>query len=175
MSDPAAQLPRPGLEPTFCHLDDPSVPWQQVKSIRRADGTTASVWEKWLAFSPDPQYLTIYAKYDPGMVVRRHGHHSPHVLFVLEGEIDCGGRSCPAGTHIELPYGAAFGPFTAGANGATLFEVMMADPRSWGDRPEEFEAALAAVGAVALPDPELVFPDWLVDLRSSWVNAAPSD
>ena len=175
MSDPAAQLPRPGLEPTFCHLDDPSVPWQQVKSIRRADGTTASVWEKWLAFSPDPQYLTIYAKYDPGMVVRRHGHHSPHVLFVLEGEIDCGGRSCPAGTHIELPYGAAFGPFTAGANGATLFEVMMGDPRSWGDRPEEFEAALAAVGAVALPDPELVFPDWLVDLLSSWVNAAPSD
>ena len=72
-----------GLEPTFRHLDDPDMGWQQVKSIRRADGTTASVWEKWLAFSPDPQYLSLYARWDPGMVVRRHGHYSPHVLFVV--------------------------------------------------------------------------------------------
>ena len=55
----------PGLEPTFRHLDDPDVPWQQVKAIRRADGTVASVWEKWLAFSPDPLYLSLYAKWDP--------------------------------------------------------------------------------------------------------------
>ena len=68
------------------------------------------MWEKWPAFSPDPQYLTIYARYDPGMVVRRHGHFSPHVVFVLEGEVSFGGRRCPAGTHVELPLGAAFGP-----------------------------------------------------------------
>ena len=74
----------------------------------------ASVWEKWLAFSPDPQYLSLYGRYDPGMIVRRHGHHSPHVVFVLEGSIWCGDRLCPAGTHIELPEGAAFGPFRAG-------------------------------------------------------------
>ena len=48
------------------------------------------------------------------MMVRRHGHYSPHVLFVIEGEIWCGDRRCPAGTHIELPFGAAFGPFRAG-------------------------------------------------------------
>jgi hypothetical protein len=64
------------------------------------------------------------------MMVRRHGHYSPHVVFVIAGEIACGDRRCPAGTHIELPLGAAFGPFRAGPEGATLFEVMLGDPRS---------------------------------------------
>ena len=51
----------PGREPVFRHLDDPDVPWQQVRSGRRADGSVASVWEKWLAFSADPLYLSLYA------------------------------------------------------------------------------------------------------------------
>ncbi len=168
MSD-APEVKVPGLEPTFRHLDDPDMGWQQVKSIRRADGTTASVCEKWLAFSPDPQYLSLYARWDPGMVIRRHGHHSPHVIFVISGEMWCGGRHCPAGTHVELPLGAAFGPFVSGPEGTVLLEVMMGDPRSWGDRPELFAAALAARGSEALPDPEIDLPDWLVDLRSRWV------
>ena len=121
--------------------------------MRLADGTVASVWEKWLAFSADPLYLSLYARWDPGVVQRRHGHLSPHVVMVLEGEIDCGGRRCPAGTHIELPQGAAFGPFEAGPEGAVLFEVMMGDPRGWGDDPASFERLLALRGAEALPDP----------------------
>jgi hypothetical protein len=160
-----------GLEPTFRHLDDAEVPWQAIKAQRNADGSVAHVWEKWLAFSPDPQYLTIYARYDPGMVVRRHGHFSPHVVFVLEGEVRFGGRRCLAGTHIVLPLGAAFGPIVAGPEGAVMFEVMMGDPRSWGDEPEAYEAALAAQGAEALPDPPLLFPGWLEDLRAHWAGA----
>ena len=156
-------------EPVFRHLDDADVPWQAVKAQRNADGTTAYVWEKWFAFSPDPQYLSLYARYDPGMIVRRHGHLSPHIVFVLAGDLDVGGRACPAGTHIELPNGAAFGPIVAGPHGATLFEVMMGDPRSWGDDPEAFAAALAERGAEALPDPPLEFPPWLEDLRKHWV------
>jgi hypothetical protein len=165
----APESPRvPGLEPTFRHLDDPDVPWQQVKRQRNADGSDSSVWEKWLAFSPDPPYLSLYARYDPGMIVRRHGHFSPHVLFVIEGEVSCGGRACPAGTHIELPLGAAFGPFVAGPDGVTLFEVMMGDPRSWGDRPEELTALLRERGVEPLPDVPLDYPAWLEDLRSHW-------
>jgi hypothetical protein len=155
---------------TFRHLDDPDVPWQQVKAIRRVDGTIASVWEKWLAFSADPPYLSLYARYDPGMVVRRHGHYSPHVVFVIEGEIHCGGTPCPAGTHIELPLGAAFGPLVAGEAGAVLFEVMMGDPRSWGDDHAAFEQALSERGAVALPDPEIELPGWLADRRGTWAG-----
>jgi hypothetical protein len=160
-----------GGEPVFRHLDDADVPWQQVKRQRNADGSTSSVWEKWLAFSADPPYLSLYARYDPGMIVRRHGHYSPHVLFVIEGELWVGERRCPAGTHVELPLGAAFGPLRAGDAGATMFEVMMGDPRSWGDDPQAFADALARHGAEPLPDVELDFPPWLQDLRAHWTPA----
>ena len=155
-------------EPIFRELDDEA--WVEVKRQRNADGTTSSVWEKWLAFSADPAYLSLYARYDPGMMVRRHGHNSPHVVFVLEGEISCDGRVCRPGTHIELPPGAAFGPFRAGPDGVVMFEVMMGDPRSWGVDRERFDALLAEHGAEALPDPPLVFPDWLTDLRRLWAD-----
>ncbi len=160
---------QPTPEPVFRHLDDPDVPWQEVKRIRNADGSTSSVWEKWLAFSPDPQYLSLYAKWDPGMVIRRHGHYSPNVIFVISGDMTCGGRHCPAGTHVELPQGAAFGPFVAGPEGTVLFEVMLGDPRSWGDDPGAFLAALAAQGSEALPDPDIELPAWLEDLRTRWI------
>jgi hypothetical protein len=91
------------------------------------------------------------------------------VLFVIEGDMWCGDRHCPAGTHIELPFGAAFGPFVAGESGTLLLEVMMGDPRSWGDDPDAFHRALAERGAVALADPAIALPDWLEDLRSRWV------
>ena len=168
-TDTGAAVKVSGLEPTFRHVDDPDMPWQQVKAIRNADGSVSSVWEKWLAFSPDPQYLSLYAKWDPGVVVRRHGHYSPHVLFVIEGDMWCGERHCGAGTHIELPFGAAFGPFVAGDAGTLLLEVMMGDPRSWGDDPDAFHRALAAKGAHAMADPEIELPAWLADLRSRWV------
>ena len=90
-------------EPIFRHLDDPDVPWQEVKRQRNADGSTSSVWEKWFAFRADPPYLSLLGRYDPGMIVRRHGHRSPHVVYVIEGSIWCGDRLCEAGTHIELP------------------------------------------------------------------------
>jgi hypothetical protein len=157
-------------QPTFRHLDDPEVTWQQVKRQRNADGSEAAVWEKWLAFSPDPQYLSLYARYDPGMIVRRHGHFSPHVVFVIEGGAWFGERWCPAGTHVELPQGAAFGPIRAGDDGAVMFEVMLGDPRSWGDRPEEFRRVLDEQGAEPLPDVELDYPEWLQDLRDHWVD-----
>ncbi len=77
-SSPPGDPLKPGLEPTFRHLDDADVPWQDVKRQRNADGSVSAVREKWLAFSAEPQYLSLYAEYDPGMIVRRHGHYSPH-------------------------------------------------------------------------------------------------
>lgn len=161
----------PGKEPIFRHLDDPDVPWQHVRTQQNSDGSTSSVYEKWFAFSPDPQYLSLYARYDPGMIVRRHGHYSPHIVFVIQGEVWCGDRLCTAGTHIELPFGAAFGPFRAGSQGCVLYEVMMGDPRSWGDNPKAYEDLLAEHGVTPLPDPPIDFPDWLKDLRDKWPKA----
>ena len=102
------------------------------------------------------------------MIVRRHGHFSPHIVFVLEGDVRCGEVHCPAGSHIELPLGAAFGPFVAGPQGTVMYEVMMGDPRSWGEEPEVFQAALAERGVTPLPDPPLDYPAWLQDLRTHW-------
>lgn len=171
MAEPMTSNPKiEGKQPIFRHLDDPDMGFVEVRAQRNADGTESHVREKWLAFSPDPQYLSLYAEYDPGMIVRRHGHFSPHVVFVLQGEVTIGDRRCPAGTHVELPFGAAFGPIVAGPEGATMFEVMLGDPRSWGDDPEGYERALAEHGAEALPDPPLEYPAWLTDLRSHWAT-----
>ena len=52
MPDTPADPKIPGREAVFRHLDDADVPWQQVKRIRRADGSEASVWEKWFGFLP---------------------------------------------------------------------------------------------------------------------------
>ena len=175
MNKPEADPGIRGVEPIFRTFDDPDVPWQEVRKQRNPDGTTSSVWEKWFSFNADPMYLSLYAKYDPGMIVRRHGHHSPHILFVISGEIWCGDRLCEAGTHIELPVGAAFGPFRAGEQGATLFEVMMGDPRSWGDQPDLFEKMLEEHGVQPLPDPPIDLPAWLEDMRQQWSGVADED
>ena len=51
--------------------------------------------------------------------------------------------------------------------GAVLFEVMLGDPRSWGDQPERFAEVLAERGVEPLPDVPLDFPDWLSDRRDA--------
>jgi hypothetical protein len=147
--------------PRFSHLDD--VPWQEVRRQQHADGP-ASVREKWLEFSP--RYLSLYARWDPGMIVHAHGHRSDHVVFVIDGEMTCGDLQCPAGTHIALDHGDTFGPFVAGPDGVTLFEVMMGDPRSFPADPAGFAALLAARGAEQLPNPAITLPGWLEDTRS---------
>ena len=172
MAKPPTDSPKdPGKEVVFRHLDDADVPWQKVRAQRNADGSESFVHEKWLAFSPEPQYLSLYATYDPGMVVRRHGHFSPHIVFVIEGDLWVGDEHCQKGTHVELPLGAAFGPLVAGDDGCVLFEVMMGDPRSWGDDPEVYERVLAERGVEPLPDPPLEYPPWLADLRTHWAGA----
>jgi hypothetical protein len=167
----------PGLEPRFTHRDgDPvfgePVPWIPVRSQRNADGSESHVWEQWVAFSVDPLYLALFARWDPGMIVRRHGHHSPHTLTVLEGSFTCGDVECGPGAHIELPLGAAFGPFVAGPEGVFLYEVMMGDPRSWSDEPEAMAAVLAERGVEQLPDPPVELPAGLEDLRAVFSGPA---
>ena len=172
MSDPTPAMREvPGVEPTFTAFDD--VTWQQVRTQRHSDGQQKSVWEKWFAIGREPQFLSMFGRWDPGMIVHRHGHNSHQVVYVLAGGMWCGERWCPAGTHIDLPLGAALGPLIAGPDGVDLFEVMMGDPRSWGDQPETLEAARAEHGVEGLPDVPLEFPEWLADLRSHWTQDAP--
>jgi hypothetical protein len=127
-------------------------PWIEVKAQLHGD-KRVSIWEKWLEFTPER--LSLYARYDPHVVVERHGHMSDHIVFVLEGEIDVGGRSCPAGTHITLEKGAVFGPIIAGPQGALLYEIMMGDPRSVPADRAGFEKLCAERGVQPLPNPPI--------------------
>ena len=147
-------------EVRFRHAEDEK--WQEVRAQEQA-GQRASVWEKWLEFTPN--FLCLYARWDPGMIVHKHGHNSDHVVFVIEGEMHCGEVRCTAGMHITLEHGAAFGPFVAGPDGVTLFEVMMGDPRSFPADPEGFDRLLAEKGAKRLPNPPIELPEWLEDTR----------
>jgi hypothetical protein len=147
--------------PRFQHLDD--LPWQEVRRQRHGE-RVVSVNEKWPEFSD--RYLTVYAKYDPGMIVQPHGHNSDHIVFVIEGDVMCGDVHCPAGTHIALDQGDTFGPFVAGPNGATMFEVMMGDPRSFPGDLEAYEKFLADQGVEQLPNPPIDMPGGLEDTRN---------
>jgi hypothetical protein len=148
-------------EVRFRHLDDEK--WQEVRTQQHPDGRK-SIWEKWLEFTPS--CLSLYARWDPGMMVHAHGHNSDHIIFVIDGEMMCGDVRCTTGMHITLEHGASFGPFIAGPEGVTLFEVMMGDPRSWPADPEGFEKLLAEKSAHKLPNPPIDMPDWIQDTRS---------
>ena len=157
MSDPK--------EPKFRHAEDEK--WQEVRAMQIGD-RKASVCEKWLEFTPN--FLCLYAKWDPGMMVHKHGHNSDHIVYVLEGEMTCGDTLCTKGMHITLEQGAAFGPFVAGPDGVELFEIMMGDPRSWAADVEGWKRLLRDKNAVQLPNPEIELPDWLEDTRSEPVS-----
>ena len=147
--------------PRFTNLDETK--WQEVRRMRQGD-RIMSVREKWLDFSP--RFLSLYAKWDPGMIVQPHGHNSNHVVFVLEGEMACGDVVCRKGTHIALDQGDTFGPFVAGPDGVELFEVMMGDPRSFPADAEAYARLLADRGVEQLPNPPISLPGWLEDTRS---------
>lgn len=132
----------------FVRADD--VPWTEV--IAQLHGEKrVSVHEKFLEWNS--QRMVVLGRYDPHVVIERHGHASDHLVYVLEGELLVGERHCPPGTLIVLELGATFGPLIAGEKGALLFEVWMGDPRPVPANKEEYYALLKAKGIVRLPNP----------------------
>ena len=127
-------------------------------------GSIPSMRERWL--DTEGGFLSLQARWDPGMAVQPHGHNSDHVVFVLEGSMTCGDVECRPGTHIALDRGDDFGPFVAGPEGVVLFEVMMGDPRSFPARQDEWRALLAERDVRPLPNPPLVIPGGLEDTRN---------
>ena len=149
-------------QPRFQHADD--VPWQEVLAQDHG-GRRVSVHEKWLEFSP--HIMSFIGRWGPGMVVRRHGHASTNVIYVLQGSMTCGDVLCTPGMHITLDVGTPYGPLIAGPDGVELFEVICGDATSWPADEEEFERLLAERGAVKLPSPPLELPAWVRDRRDA--------
>jgi quercetin dioxygenase-like cupin family protein len=168
MSDTSSPVER--REATYRHVDD--IEWTPVQRQRNADGSESVVREKWPIIRAD--FLSAYVHYEPGMVVRRHGHRSNHVVFVLDGGVWLGDRWCPPGTHVHVPLGAAFGPIIAGPDGVTCWELSFGEFGGWGDEPELYEREIAARGVTPLPDPPLDLGDWFVDPRGDTGAVRPT-
>jgi hypothetical protein len=147
---PASPAPRLA----FVHVDD--VPWTEV--IAQLHGERrVSVHEKFLEWNA--ARMVVLGRYDPRVVIERHGHASDHLVYVLEGELRVGERRCAPGTLVVLELGASFGPLVAGEQGALLLEVWMGDPRPVPGNKEEYHALLRAKGIVRLPNPPIVKPE----------------
>jgi hypothetical protein len=137
----------------FVHQDD--VPWTEVVAQRHGD-RRVSVHEKFLEWTQ--QRMVVLGRYDPHVVIERHGHASDHLVYVLEGELVVGDRPCPPGTLVVLEVGAAFGPLVAGAGGALLLEVWMGDPRPVPADRDGYARLLAERGIERLPNPRFEPP-----------------
>lgn len=137
----------------FTHIDD--VPWREVVAQQHGSNRV-SVHEKFLEWTP--QRMVVLGRYDPHVVIERHGHKSDHLVYVLEGDLMIGERHCPPGTLVVLELGATFGPLIAGSHGALLFEVWMGDPGPVPADKEEYFALLRARGIERLTPPKFERP-----------------
>jgi hypothetical protein len=142
-------------EPRFVIVDSETVPWVEVLAqqhgLRRV-----SVHNRFLEWTPNR--MVDWTRYDPGVIIERHGHASDHLVLVCEGQLTIGERTCSPGTLIILEAGAVFGPLIAGPDGALLFEVWTGDPRSVPADPEGHAKLLTERGIKKLPVAPLVRP-----------------
>ncbi len=166
----AGSGPEVPTTPVVVHVDD--IAWTPVQRQRNADGTESVIRERWPIIRPG--FLSAYVHYEPGMVVRRHGHRSNHVVILLDGDAEIAGRACAAGTHVHVPLGAAFGPLIAGPAGVTCWELSFGEFGGWGDEGELYDAAVAARGVTPLPDPPIDLGDWFVDPRGDTGAVRPT-
>jgi hypothetical protein len=144
----------------FVHVDD--VAWNEVIAQIHHDGgpggrdRRVSAYLKLLEWTDDR--FVAFTRYDPGLVVERHGHASDHFVFVVEGELMVGDRRCPAGTLVVLEQGAAFGPLVAGPDGVTFLEAYAGDVTPVPVDKAAYLALLAERGITRLPNPRFTPP-----------------
>jgi hypothetical protein len=140
---------------SFVHAED--VEAIEVKSELR-DGTRRSVWLKFLELTPEA--AVFHTRYDPGLVLERHGHRSDHYVFVIDGEVTFDAEVCRAGTLVRLPRGATFGPIWVGDQGAEILEIYLGDCRPEPADKPEWQRITKEHGIVDLPNPPLPVPEW---------------
>ena len=131
------------------------VPAQEVVA-QMHDERRVGVHLKFLEWTKDRMVAFTY--YDPGLILERHGHNSDALIFIIEGDVNVGGRPCPPGTLIVLEKGAVFGPLIAGPDGCTFLECYGDDVRPVPFDKDAYFALLAEKGIVRLPNPVWTAP-----------------
>jgi hypothetical protein len=146
--------------PRLSIVHDEAVPFTEV--IAQVHATPSgperrSVHEKFLEWNG--QRMVVIGRYDPGIILERHGHSSDHVIYVLDGTLRVGEYHCPPKTLIVLEEGAAFGPlFADEVTGCTLFETWLDDVTPLPADKPGYHALLASRGIERLPNPTFVAP-----------------
>ena len=125
----------------FVHIDD--VPAREVKAQQHGD-RRAAITLRFLEQVPGRVF--IHTRYDPGIVVERHGHRSDHAIFILDGSVSIGDVGCTRGMLVILEQGAEFGPLVAGPEGAELLEFYAGDPTPVPADPAAFARLLEERG-----------------------------
>ena len=133
----------------FVHIDD--VKPQEVVAQMHGD-RRAGVHIRFLEWSP--AHVVARTRYDPGLVLERHGHRSDAFVYILEGLVTIGDRPCPPGTLVVLEKGASFGPLIAGPDGCVFLEWYGEDVAPVSVDKDEYRRVLAERGIVRLPNPE---------------------
>ncbi|MFA5885759.1 MAG: hypothetical protein WDA60_18045 [Acidimicrobiia bacterium] len=142
-------------DPQLKFVQAGDIPFTEVVAQLHGD-RRASVHIKFLEWTPER--MVAYTRYDPGLVLERHGHSSDHLVFVLEGELAVGDRACTPGTLIVLERGAVFGPLVAGPEGVTFLEHHAGDVTPVPVDKEGYRAMLAELGIERLANLEFVRP-----------------
>jgi len=142
-------------DPQLKFVTADEIPFTEVVAQIHGD-RRASVHIKFLEWTPER--MVAYTRYDPGLVLERHGHSSDHLVFVLEGELTVGERVCGPSTLVVLERGAVFGPLVAGPDGCTFLEHHAGDVTPVPADKEGYRAMLAELGIERLPNLEFVRP-----------------
>ena len=156
---PSVDTGRPhNHQPRLAIIHESVVPWTEVIAQRHLDtDARRSVHEKFIEWTG--QRMVVLGRYDPGMIIERHGHRSDHLIYVLEGEMACGDYPCPRGTLIVLEEGAVFGPLIADAtDGCLLFETWLDDPTPVSVDKPGYNQLLADNRHERLPNPPFTPP-----------------
>lgn len=142
--------------PRLAITHESTVPWTEVIAQLHGD-ERRSVHEKFIEWND--QRMVVLGRYDPGIILERHGHSSDHLIYVLEGTLWVGEYHAPKGTLIVLEEGAAFGPLRADeTEGCLLFECWLDDVTPLPADKDGYHALLASKGIVRLPNPAFVAP-----------------
>ena len=143
--------------PTVSYVHDEQREYVDVKSQQQGD-RRVSVWLKMLDLEPERAFF--HTRYDPGLVLERHGHMSHHYVYVIAGTVWFDGERCRAGSLVKLPFGATFGPIVVGDEGAELIEVYFGDSRPVPADRAEWSEIKRERGITDLPNPQLDVPKW---------------
>jgi hypothetical protein len=147
-------------QPRLAIVSDGAVPYTEViaQEHRTPRGVERrSVHEKFLEWNDER--MIVIGRYDPGIVLERHGHSSDHLIYVLEGVLWVGEYRCLPKTLIVLEEGAAFGPlFADGESGCLLFEAWLDDVTPLPADKAGYHELLASRGITRLPNPTFTSP-----------------